>query len=77
MKREISNLEEYYNELRDAAQEDFRYKFNELSPEALDALECSEGFRKFLIRGIWTKSLFYLIVISIVSCLIYAFTLSF
>lgn len=61
MKRKLTNLEEYYNELQEESPNQFRYKFNELSPETLDAIECSEGFRRFLIRGAWTKAFKFII----------------
>lgn len=51
-----NNLKEYYMELQ-KENETFDIPFNQLSLETLDLLEISEGFRKFLIRGMWTKGL--------------------
>ena len=57
-----SNLEKYY------------YRKVQLRPfEALDQaekdeLECSEGFREFLVRGAWTKAIWYgiLLILAVV-----------
>lgn|GEM_PF-3112248 len=64
MKRKINNLEAYYNYLqKDGFMKDV--KFNDLPASELLGLEVSEGFRKFLIRGIWNKILIRLAGISI------------
>lgn len=60
MKRKISNLEEYYLELQ---KDGFMsgIKFQDLPASELMILEVSEGFRRFLIKGAWTKGLTILI----------------
>ena len=56
----MSNLEAYYLEL---TEEDIFIKpFKKLSNIEKYNLEVSEGFRKFLIRGIWTKVICYVIL---------------
>ena len=64
------NLKAYYRELQ-KENENFDIPFNDLSLETLDLLECSKGFRKFLIRGAWTKGLFYLVMAAIPVSIIY------
>jgi len=69
MIEKISNLEKYYLELQEEAMEDRRVlftPFNQLPQWEIDEFECSEGFRRFLIRGAWTKGLKILVLYVII-----------
>jgi len=60
MIEKMSNLEAYYLELQEEA--NYVKPFNKLSNIEKYNLEVSEGFRKFLIRGAWTKAIGYVIL---------------
>ena len=65
MKQKLSNLEAYYLELQKDSEILRRRSFDNLGHAERINLEISEGFRKFLIRGAWTKLLIYCVLIII------------
>lgn len=58
------NLKAYYQYLQEDS-ESLKTPFEELTPFILHRLETSEGFKDFLIRGIWTSVIGYAIGLSV------------
>lgn len=62
--KKVSNLEAYYLEYCEERNGMYKVNkpFNELTAIEKHQLEISEGFKAFLIRGIWTNVIMYFIL---------------
>ena len=62
-----SNLEKFYY-----SEQPQLKPFEALTQQEKDELELSEDFRKFLIRGLWTKAIGQLMLLLILGAVIYS-----